>query len=73
MPKFDRTLMKAVALTSSILSQLVGPTLIGIFGGRWMDRKLGTDPLFMILCLLIGLAGGVYMVILTVRNYYSGE
>ena len=42
----NRNPLQAMALMSAILSQLVGSILIGIFSGRWLDQKWGTEPLF---------------------------
>lgn len=64
---------QAMALMSAILSYLVGPTLVGLFGGRWLDGKIGTEPLFLIIGLLLGLAAGVYGVLYAVRQFFSGE
>ncbi|MDX7993419.1 AtpZ/AtpI family protein, partial [Xenorhabdus sp. psl] len=47
MQKNDRSHIKAYALMSGILAQLVGSILIGIFGGQWIDNKVGTFPLFL--------------------------
>lgn len=64
---------KAYALMSGILAQLVGSILVGIFGGQWIDNKVGTFPLFLIIGLLLGLGTGVYAMIRLIRHYYSGE
>ncbi|CAM3838105.1 AtpZ/AtpI family protein [Mesobacillus zeae] len=69
----NRRPFQAMALMSAILSQLVGSVLIGIFSGRWLDRNLGTEPLFLILSLLIGLAAGVYAMLRLVQHFFSGE
>jgi len=58
---------------SAILSQLVGSVLIGIFVGRWLDRQFSTEPLFLIIGLLLGLAAGVYAMLRLVQHFYSGE
>ncbi|EEK70579.1 hypothetical protein bcere0007_49580 [Bacillus mycoides] len=58
---------------SGILAQLVGSILIGIFGGQWIDNKVGTFPLFLIIGLLLGLGTGVYAMIRLIQHYYSGE
>ncbi|GGD00564.1 membrane protein [Pontibacillus chungwhensis BH030062] len=63
---------KAMALTSGILSQLSGCTLVGIFFGRWLDNQFTTSPLFLILGLFTGLAAGTYGTIYLVRKY-TGE
>jgi ATP synthase protein I len=69
----NKHFFKAMALTSVILSQLAGSTLIGIFAGRWIDRTFETEPFFLILCLFIGLAAGVYAMIRFVQHFNSGE
>nr|WP_036821382.1 AtpZ/AtpI family protein [Pontibacillus yanchengensis] len=61
-----------MALTSGILSQLAGCTLVGIFFGRWLDNQFTTSPLFLILGLFAGLAAGTYGTIHLVRKY-TGE
>lgn len=71
--KNDRNPMKAYALMTGILFQLVGSILIGIFGGKWIDGKVGTSPLFLIIGLLLGLGTGVYAMIRLIQHYYSGE
>jgi F0F1-type ATP synthase assembly protein I len=62
-----------MALMSAILSQLVGSVLVGLFLGRWLDGFVGTEPLFLIIGLLIGLAGGVYAMLRLVNHYFSGD
>ncbi|MGM0875090.1 MAG: AtpZ/AtpI family protein [Bacillota bacterium] len=65
--------LHAMGLMSAILSQLVGSILIGIFGGKWIDDYLKTEPLFLIVGLLLGLATGVYAMLRLVHYYFSGE
>jgi hypothetical protein len=69
----QRNPMKAYALMTGILSQLVGSILIGIFGGKWIDGKLETFPLFLIIGLLLGLATGIYAMIRLVQQFFSGD
>ncbi|MCP8617438.1 AtpZ/AtpI family protein [Salirhabdus salicampi] len=68
-----QTPFKAIALTSGIVSQLSGSTLIGIFLGRWIDQRFSTSPLFLIIGLFIGLAAGVYGTIYLVNKYIGEE
>ncbi|MDF2607329.1 MAG: hypothetical protein K0S34_1524 [Bacillales bacterium] len=51
---------KAMALMTSIVSQLSGCVIIGIFAGR---------SIFLIVGLFLGLAAGVYAVIQTLNRY----
>ncbi|WP_459501995.1 AtpZ/AtpI family protein [Bacillus sp. C1] len=73
MQKNDRNPVKAYALMTGILAQLVGSILVGIFGGQWIDSKVGTFPVFLIIGLLLGLGTGIYAMIRLIRHYYSGE
>jgi ATP synthase protein I len=73
MSQHKRRPYQAMALMSAILSQLVGSILIGIFAGRELDQWLETEPLFLIIGLLIGLAAGVYAMLRLVQHFFSGE
>ena len=69
----NRHPLKAYALMSAILSQLVGSILVGIFLGRWLDRLTGTEPLFLVIGLLLGLGMGTFAMLRLVRQFYSGD
>lgn len=73
MKQNNRHPFQAMALMSAILSQLVGSILIGIFAGRWLDRQIGTEPLFLIIGLLLGLAAGIYTLTRLIQHFFSGE
>ncbi len=34
--------------------------LLGIFGGDWLDRRLSTSPLFLLLGIFLGIGAGFY-------------
>ncbi|MDF0726614.1 AtpZ/AtpI family protein [Cytobacillus sp. S13-E01] len=65
--------LQAIALMSGILSQLVGSVLVGIFLGRWLDQTIKTEPLFLIIGLLLGLAVGIYGMLRLVQHFFSGD
>jgi len=69
----NRHPFKAMALMSAILSQLVGCILVGIFLGRWLDRLVNTEPLFLIICLLLGLGAGTYSMLRLIRQFFTGD
>ncbi len=39
---------------------LVSAIVLGTLGGVWLDRTLGTPPVFVLLGLAVGLAAGFY-------------
>jgi ATP synthase protein I len=73
MRKENRNPLQAMALMSAILSQLVGSILIGIFSGKWLDKQWGTEPIFLIIGLFIGLAAGIYAMFVSIRHFFSGD
>jgi len=50
-----RGYMQILSLTSVGIEMAVS-VVIGLFVGQWLDRKAGTDPLFLIIFLLLGCA-----------------
>lgn len=40
----------------------VGPVLICLVAGIWLDRKFGASPLFLLIGLFLGFGTGVYSV-----------
>jgi ATP synthase protein I len=71
--KKDRNPYTAMALMSTILASLAGCTLLGVFGGKWLDQQWGTEPIFLIIGLFIGLAAGIYSMLVSVRHFFSGD
>ncbi len=71
MKKNNRHPFRAIGLMSAITSQLVGCTLVGLFGGRWVDRQLDSEPLFLVIGLLLGLAAGVFATLKTIRRFFG--
>jgi hypothetical protein len=45
--------------------------LLGILGGRWVDGKLGTEPLFIFIGLFFGLALAAYGTYAIIRPIFS--
>jgi F0F1-type ATP synthase assembly protein I len=73
MGRKSRHPFRSMALMSIILSQLAGSILVGLFLGKWLDEKTGTEPLFLVMGLLIGLGAGVFAMLRSVRQFFSGE
>lgn len=60
---------KTMFLVGAITSDLVGGTLLGLFGGRWLDKQWGTTPLFLIIGLFLGMGLGIMSVMQLVKRY----
>ena len=42
--------------------------LIGVFGGQWLDRRMGTGPWLVMLGALVGAAAGFYNLYRTITT-----
>lgn len=51
--RINRTRWRAVGLALQFGSTVVGAFLIGLGGGIWLDRRLGTSPLFLFVGLIL--------------------
>lgn len=40
----------------------VGPVIVCLVAGIWLDRKFGTSPLFLLFGLFLGFGTGIYSV-----------
>jgi ATP synthase protein I len=57
-PPGEQSTWKALGELSSIGFALVIATVIGLGGGYWLDRWLGTAPWLMLIGLGLGIAAG---------------
>ncbi|MCL6448675.1 MAG: AtpZ/AtpI family protein [Armatimonadetes bacterium] len=64
------TVGRAFALASTVSFQLAVPILLGVFGGRYLDERFGTQPWLMITGLFLGLAAGVTGVVRVVQSFF---
>ncbi len=54
----DRSALKNVALISQVGISMVSPILLGVFIGQWIDKKVGTEGIFMLIFIFLGVGGG---------------
>ena len=59
---------RQLGLLTTIPMILAAAPLIGYFGGRWLDGKLGTEPWLSMVLLLVGLVAGVRETILILKK-----
>jgi ATP synthase protein I len=67
-PPGEPSAWKALAELSSIGMTLVLATVIGLAGGYWLDRWLGTAPWLTLIGLCLGIAAGFVSLVRTVRS-----
>ena len=60
-----------LALFSEIGAVLLVTTLVGVLAGDWLDRQLGTLPIFAMVGLLVGLAAGALAVKRLIDRFLS--
>lgn len=58
---FDLALQMSFTLAISVVALTLG--------GHWLDKQLGTTPLFLIIGVMWGAGGGIAWVIIRVKRY----
>ena len=67
--KDDRYLaMRRAGLLSTVPFLLAASPIIGFFIGRFIDRRLGSDPAFSIVFLILGFVAGAVQVAKVVKE-----
>jgi len=59
-PREDNASIGAAVKYAGFGFQLAGSILLFLYLGRWVDRRVGTEPLFLLLGVFIGLAASIY-------------
>ncbi len=67
-PDQERSAWKGVGQLASVGMTMVLATVIGLAGGWWLDRWLGTGPWLMLSGLGLGIAAGFVSLFRIVRN-----
>ena len=57
-PEGRKQLRRANRASSVGIELVLVSTLVGLFGGQWIDGQLGTEPWFMVIGLICGLIAG---------------
>ena len=58
-----------LVLFSEIGVSLLVTTLVGVFVGYWVDKTLGTLPLFLIVGFLLGAGAGTLMIARLINRF----
>jgi F0F1-type ATP synthase assembly protein I len=71
----DKATQRALALVSGLGFAIAVPLALFTVGGLWLDDRLGTSPLFMLLGIVLGLAsaGGLIAELLSIQSTGRGR
>lgn len=58
----DRGTLRALALAAEIGFVIAVPIVVFSYLGSWADRQLGTEPLFLLIGVLLGMFTGFYSI-----------
>ncbi|MBI1847227.1 MAG: AtpZ/AtpI family protein [Candidatus Rokubacteria bacterium] len=67
-PDQEPSAWKGVGQLASVGMTMVLSTVIGLAGGWWLDRWLGTRPWLMLVGLMLGIAAGFVVLFRTARD-----
>ena len=52
--------LKALGHAGGIGFEMVAMLLVGLYAGKWLDGRFGTDPAFKLIGLFFGIGAGFY-------------
>ena len=50
--------LKNLVLISHIGNAMISPIVMGLYLGKWIDGKLNTSPLFLLIFIIVGIIAG---------------
>lgn len=68
MKRESRRQLREYAYFASVGLSVALSIFIGLFIGLYLDSRFGTDPIFMFLCLGLGIAAGYRNIALAIRK-----
>lgn len=60
--KIDRSTLRALALATQLGFSIAASVGLGVLGGLWVDDRLGTRPIFLLLGMIFGLLSAAYII-----------
>ena len=65
--------LRALMFVGLIGIDLAATTIGGFFLGRFLDQRLSTEPLLLIVGVLFGLALGIFSLVPMVKSFIGGK
>jgi ATP synthase protein I len=69
----DRNQLRLLAVASQLGFGIAGPLIVFIAGGVFLDKKVGTSPLFLLIGVVFGMIGAGYAMYDLVRKLPTGR
>lgn len=69
----DRNTLRVIAIGSQLGASIAIPLVFFIVGGIFLDKKVGTSPLFLFVGVVFGFIGAGYAVYDTVKRLPTGR
>ncbi|PLX35751.1 MAG: hypothetical protein C0605_08495 [Hyphomicrobiales bacterium] len=71
-PQPDAKRGTAIGIAFRLVTELVAGLAVGAFLGYWIDRILGTTPVFLLIFFILGAAAGILNVFRAARQMQTG-
>ncbi len=65
--------VQAIAVTTTIGTELAIATVLGFYIGRFIDNKLDTEPIFLVIFILLGLGVGIFGIVNTLNAFFKND
>lgn len=65
-------IVRAMAISTALGTEMAICVVLGFYGGRHIDRLLGTEPWLMIAGILLGVATGTFAIMKIMDRYMKG-
>jgi hypothetical protein len=69
----DQNQLRLLAIASQLGFGIAGPLIVFIVGGIFLDKKVGTSPLFLLIGVVFGMIGAGYAIFDLVKKLPSGR
>lgn len=72
-PRYDMKSWVAALGLTGIGFYIAGSIIVGIVAGRWLDEKMNSEPVWLIVGLILGIAAAVYGVYMMIKPFIGSN